>query len=75
MTSFSVSDSRLARYEYIQNNGNLKKLSYENGACVEYTYDSLDRIIALCYNGVEKAIYSYTPNGEFAWWVNNNANK
>ena len=64
MTSFSVSDSPLAKYEYVQNNGNLKKLRYENGAYIEYTYDSLERIVAVCYNGVEEAIYTYTPNGE-----------
>ncbi len=64
MISFLVNGNELAQYEYIQNNGNLKKLSYGNDHYVEYTYDSLDRIIAVCYNGIEKATYTYTPNGE-----------
>lgn len=48
------------------NNGNLDKMTYGNNAYVEYTYDELDRIIGVCYNGIESVVYVYSPNGDVA---------
>ena len=59
----SVTDTRLASYEYNANNGKLKKLNYGNGLTVEYVYDALDRIKEVWYtqnNGTAVKAYEYT---------------
>lgn len=58
-----VGNSTLADYTYAANNGNLTRLDYGNGAYVTYTYDKLDRVVGECYNGVQRATYTYAPNG------------
>ncbi|MBO5287678.1 MAG: RHS repeat protein, partial [Clostridia bacterium] len=58
-----IGEQELVDYDYIVNNGNLIKMTYGNGTYVEYTYDILDRIVGVCYNGVEKASYVYASNG------------
>ena len=58
-----VGNTTLADYTYAANNGNLTRLDYGNGAYVTYTYDKLDRIVGECYNGVQRATYTYAPNG------------
>ena len=50
----------IAQYEYNNNNGKLKKLTYGNGDYVEYTYDELDRTTEICYNGSATPTYRYT---------------
>ena len=59
----TVGNTTLANYTYAANNGNLTRLDYGNGAYVTYTYDKLDRIVGECYNGVQRATYTYAQNG------------
>ena len=66
MDYMKVGNSTLADYTYASNNGNFSGLNYGNGDSVAYTYDKLDRIIGECYNGVQKATYTYAPNGNIS---------
>jgi len=56
-------DTMLASYEYAPNNGNLIKMTYGNGAYIEYEYDNLDRIVKVSYNGIERCRYSFNGDG------------
>lgn len=53
----------LATYTYASNNGKLNQLTYGNGDYETYTYDNLDRIKSVKYNGIEKYSVSYNANG------------
>ena len=53
----------LATYEYADNNGKLKKLTYGNGDYEEYIYDILDRLVSVKLNGVTEYIVKYDSNG------------
>ena len=66
ITGIKADNVSVISYEYLSNNGNLDKMTYGNNAYVEYTYDELDRIIGVCYNGIESAVYVYSPNGQVA---------
>ena len=59
----------LASYSYGENNGNLTTLSYGNGAYMTYTYDKLDRIVGVCYNGNTNRYveYVYASNGSVSY--------
>ncbi len=45
----SVAGSRVVSYEYEANNGNLKKVTYANGAYIRYSYDEQDRMLLSYY--------------------------
>ena len=66
ITGIKADNVSVISYEYLANNGNLDKMTYGNNAYVEYTYDELDRIIGVCYNGIESVVYVYSPNGDVA---------
>ena len=53
----------LATYEYADNNGKLKKLTYGNGDYEEYIYDILERLVSVKLNGVTEYIVKYDSNG------------
>ena len=57
----------LSTYEYEAHNGNVKKVTYGNGTTLYYSYDNLDRVIAMRYNknGEESIInYGYSASGQ-----------
>jgi len=60
-----IGTQTLAEYSYGAKNGNLIRMDYGNGNSddyITYEYDSLDRIIKVKYNGVDR--YTYTYNGD-----------
>ncbi len=60
----SVSDSNLlVRYTYDASYTNIISVQYGNGFTVGYTYDNLDNLTAISYNGIEKFTYEYDGNG------------
>ena len=61
-----IGNTAIATYEYVQNNGNLKKTTLGNGAYIEYTYDSVDRLVGVCYNGIEEARFVYSLSGNLS---------
>lgn len=61
-----IGNTAIATYEYVQNNGNLKKTTLANGAYIEYTYDSVDRLVGVCYNGIEEARFVYSSSGSLS---------
>jgi len=67
-TEVRLGSDVLATYEYAANNGKLKRMSYGNGTYVLYEYDAVDRVVGICYNGRETAVYSYfyNANGQVA---------
>ena len=54
---------RIVSYTYEEGNGNLTGVTYGYTGYIEYSYDKLDRVTGVCYNGVERASYSYSLNG------------
>ena len=54
----------LATYTYGSYNGKLKKLTYGNGYYEEYTYDHLDRIKQIKYNGDSTKTYTLTYSND-----------
>ena len=42
VTSTEAGNYELASYEYGENNGKLKKITYSNGLTVEYSYNALE---------------------------------
>ena len=70
--SIKAGESPLVSYEYAENNGKLRIMTYGNGNSVVYSYDELDRISELCYTYTnssgqtvtESYLYSYTAAGE-----------
>ncbi len=64
ITGIQAGSYTLATYEYAPYNGKLLKLTYGNGDYEEYTYDHLDRLVKVLYNGTEEK-YSivYNANG------------
>ena len=67
-TSVEVGDNTLASYEYADNNGKLKKVTYGNGFVVEYVYNALENLSEIWYTDSEgirtKAYeYEYTADG------------
>ena len=61
--SIKAGDNTLATYDYVANSGSLSVMTYGNGAYIAYTRDSIDRVISVCYNGIERAEYVYASNG------------
>ena len=44
-----MAGSRVVSYEYEANNGNLKRVTYANGAYIRYSYDEQDRMLLSYY--------------------------
>lgn len=63
LTSVSAGSHTLASYSYANGNGNLTGMTYGNGTAESYTYNSLDQVTALSYNGTVAYRYTYTNNG------------
>ena len=65
MTGTAVGNRALASYSYGANNGPLQSMRYGNGFSVNYSYDALERISALYYNGSTSpaARYAYAASG------------
>ena len=66
MTSISVGSRTLASYDYGTQNGNLRSMTYGNGATVSYTYDSLDRVTEEKWGDTLKYQYFYNAEGDLA---------
>ena len=64
MTGISVGSRQLAIYDYGSQNGNLRSMTYGNGATVSYTYDILDRVTEEKWNGTLKYRYFYSSEGD-----------
>ncbi|MBP3415418.1 MAG: RHS repeat protein, partial [Clostridia bacterium] len=61
--SVRVGTQPLITHTYAANNGLLTRSDYGNGAYSVPTYDSLDRVTAMSYNGVEKYNWVYGKDG------------
>ena len=61
MTSTEAGNYELASYEYGENNGKLKKITYSNGLIVEYYYNALEKPKKVWYteNGTRTLAYEY----------------
>ena len=66
MTSISVGSRELASYDYGSQNGNLRSMTYGNGATASYTYDSLDRVTEEKWDDTLKYQYFYNAEGDLA---------
>ena len=64
MTGVSVGNRSLATYTYGSNNGQLSQMSYGNGASVSYSYDNLERVQNVYYNGSSSPALTYSYKGE-----------
>ena len=53
----------LANYGYNSYNGKLSYMTYGNGLTVGYSYDTLDRISQIRYNGSVRYSYTYNTDG------------
>ncbi len=65
----------LSNIEYAPN-GRIAKQTYGNGDYVENTYDDLDRLTQICYNGssTNRAVYKYGTNGKLSQTIDYAAN-
>ncbi len=67
MSSVGIEGNEIVSYEYYENNGNLKKVTYANGFAVEYGYNALAFISYIWYTyGDERELaykYEYTSDG------------
>ena len=67
-TSVDAGSHELASYEYNENNGKLKKLTYSNGLVVEYVYNTLENLSEVWYTKAGTRTlayeYEYTASGE-----------
>ena len=79
-TSVDAGNYELASYEYNENNGKLKKLTYSNGLVVEYLYNALENLSEVWYtvtdeDGNEQRTlayeYEYTADGKLHSLRNN----
>ncbi len=66
MTSISVGSRELASYDYGSQNGNLRSMTYGNGATVSYTYDIFDRVTEEKWGDTLKYQYFYNAEGDLA---------
>ena len=64
MTGVSVGNKSLATYTYSGNNGQLSQMSYGNGDSVSYSYDNLERVQNVYYNGSSSPALTYSYKGE-----------
>ena len=67
-SSVQAGNNTLASYEYNQNNGKLKKITYGNGFAVEYVYNRLEMVSEIWYTeGGTRSLkysYEYTDDGQ-----------
>ena len=58
----------LATYTYAAGNGKLTRMTYGNGEYEDYTYDNLDRLVKVTYNGSAENAFTvlYDSNGRLA---------
>ena len=75
MVSVSAGSNVLATYTYAAGNGKLTRMTYGNGEYEDYTYDNLDRLVKVTYNGnsVNDYIIVYDSNGRLAKAVDGKA--
>ena len=75
MVSVSAGGNVLATYTYAAGNGKLTRMTYGNGEFEDYTYDTLDRLVKVSYNGSATNAYSivYDSNGRLAKAVDGKA--
>ena len=73
----SVGNKSLASYTYGSSNGQLQQTSYGNGDSVSYSYDNLERVSQVYYNGSSTAAleYSYTGAGTLGALKDNASNR
>lgn len=64
MTGVSVGNRSLATYTYSSKNGQLSQMSYGNGNSVSYSYDNLERVQNVYYNGSSSPALTYSYMGE-----------
>ncbi|MBQ3011166.1 MAG: DNRLRE domain-containing protein, partial [Oscillospiraceae bacterium] len=65
LKTVKAGNKTLATYNYATNNGKLLSLTYGNNDSETYTYDYLDRLVKVVYNGIANSGYelSYDANG------------
>ncbi|MBQ3598908.1 MAG: RHS repeat protein [Clostridia bacterium] len=75
MVSVSAGSNVLATYTYTAGNGKLTRMTYGNGEYEEYTYDNLDRLVKVTYNGSAENAFTvvYDSNGRLAKAVDGKA--
>lgn len=75
MVSVSAGGNVLATYTYKAGNGKLTRMTYGNGEYEEYTYDNLDRLVKVTYNGSAENAFTvlYDSNGRLAKAVDGKA--
>jgi len=68
--SITIGDNEtpLATYTYAVNNGKLMSTTYADGTVVSNTYDELDRIESVSYNGVVAYTVYYNGNGSVSMY-------
>ena len=68
MVSVSAGGNVLATYTYTAGNGKLTSMTYGNGEYEDYTYDNLDRLVKVTYNGSAENAFTvlYDSNGRLA---------
>ena len=64
VSKIKAGTNTIATYTYGPYNGKLKKLTYGNGYYEEYTYDYLDRIKQVKYNGDSTKTYTLTYSND-----------
>ena len=79
-TSSNAGDNTLATYEYAENNGKLKKVTYSNGFSVEYSYNNIEKLSEVWYNNSdsERTLayeYEYDVYGNISKFIDNIAGR
>lgn len=69
--SVKAGNYTLATYTYAESNGKIAEMTYGNGTVVSYTYDALDRIEKISYNGSVRYEYQYRSDGKLHCVVDN----
>ena len=65
-SAVKIGNRNLASYTYGSGTNRLQRLDYGNGDRVEYTYDSLGRLILETYEDSETVSYAYDNSGNLA---------
>ena len=65
-SAVKIGNRNLASYTYENGTNRLQRLDYGNGDRVEYTYDSLGRLILETYEDGETVSYAYDNSGNLA---------
>ena len=75
LKTIKAGNKTLATYSYAANNGKLTSLTYGNGDYETYTYDHLDRLTKVVYNGVANSGYElqYDANGRLFQTIDHQA--